>query len=196
MFYKGHDLPEFASDMQAILAPNVVVTSLDLVPAEQNYAISWVQTAQAGGFDYRLEAVPVVQIQATTAQDGAQSRVITAVSFDAQGQANLISYGWQGDTTTQYETNAILSPPQGVASGATGLAAAGYIVSAFGGNDTNGYLLVGTGVKGDSLPRAMQVITPASTTLTGTPTSAYFSPVVRLNSQTSSNSTALTITEQ
>lgn len=178
MFYKGGTYPNFASDMQSIVAPNVVLTSLDFEPANGAYAVSWVETAQAGGFDYRLEVVPQAQIQATSTQDGAESRVITAVSFDASGQANLISYGWQGDTTTVYETQAIVAAPDALASAATSLAGEGYIISAFGGNDPVGYMLIGTRVAGDSLPRPITVITPSGTTPATNPDSAYFTTVI------------------
>lgn len=43
------------------------------------------------------------------------------------------------------------------ANAAKSLAAAGYIITAFGGDVTNGILLVGTRVKGDSLPRPILV---------------------------------------
>ena len=196
MGYKGHDLADFAADMQSITGPSVVLTSLDLEPVDQDYAVSWVETAQAGGFDYRLETVSPAQFPVTAAQDGAQSRVITAVSFDGNGQVDLVSYGWQGDTTTAYETQTVICAPPGVASAATTLAGEGYIISAFGGNDTYGYVLVGARVKGDTLPRTISVITPASMTTTGNQDSAYFTPVARLNSQANSTSTVVTITEQ
>jgi hypothetical protein len=184
MYYKGGEYSNFASDMQSIVAPNVVLTSLDLEPANSAYAASWVQTAQPGGFDYRLEIVPQSQIQAQATLDGTESRVITAASFDQSGNANLISYGWQGDTTTAYETQTVVAAPANVANQATILAGQGYFISAFGGNDTNGYMLIGTRVQGDSLPRPITVYTAidgVGTTVPAlNPDSAYFTPVVFL----------------
>jgi hypothetical protein len=165
MYYTSGGYSSFISDMQSndpwmgtdpIDSPNNVITSLDLEPETGVYAASVVSaTKRAGGFDYRLEVVPPSQLQATAAADGAASRVITAASFDASGNANLISYGWTGDTTTEYDTQAYLVTPSNIASTAINLAGDGYIISAFGGNDTLGYMLVGIRVKGDSLPRAV-----------------------------------------
>jgi len=46
MFYEGHDYPSFDWDLQSTSVPNVVITSLDFEPAENAYAMSWVQTAR------------------------------------------------------------------------------------------------------------------------------------------------------
>ena len=145
--------------------------------------MSWVQTTQPGGFDYRLDpAVPAgagqqAQIQAQATLDGQESRIVTAVSFDVSGNAILISYGWTGDTTTVYETQTIVVPQQNqissaVTSAATTLANVGYFISAFGGNDTNGYILIGARVQGDNLPRPMVQI--STTTQPPYPTPVIF----------------------
>jgi hypothetical protein len=65
----------------------------------------------------------------------------------------LISYGWQGDTTTVYEAQTVIASPVNVQSAATTLAKEGYFISAFGGDDTFGYILIGMRVQGDTLPR-------------------------------------------
>jgi hypothetical protein len=168
--------------LQASTAPNVVITSLDIETTVGTYAVSSIKTALTGGFDYRLETVPMganlqAQIQGTAATDGAASRVITAVSFDdSLGQADLISYGWQGDTTTVYETQTMVVAAADVGSAATTLAAEGYIISAFGGNDADGYILIGMRAQGDTLPR------PISTGSGNPPNSdsAYFTLVIDL----------------
>jgi len=152
----------FTSYLASLTAPNLVLTSMDMEPAESVMGVSWVETAQTGGFDQRLEVVPPAEIQATVAADGALSRIVTAASFDASGNANLISYGWTGDTTTVYETQTIIVPTgsfssiwDDVESAASTLASDGYAISAFGGNDTSGYMLIGIRVQGDTLPRAI-----------------------------------------
>lgn len=182
MYYQGHDYPDFDSDLQSILASNVVINCLDFEPDDNAYGVAWVQTSQTGGFDARREIVPPDQIAATAAQDGSESRIVTAVSFDAQGQANLFSYGWQSDTTTVYETEVTTVSPADVAYAATVLANAGYAITAFGGNDTLGYVLVGTRVQGDTLPRPLTIYANSATTSTAvTPTESVNStPVVRL----------------
>ena len=160
MYFEGHDYPSFSSDIQSIVAPDVVIDSLDFEPSDDCYGISYVKTAQTGGFDYRLEVVPPDQLQATVANDGAESRVVTAVSFDASHQANVISYGWTGDTTTVYEAQTVIANSASeIANQAVTLAADGYFISAFGGNDTDGYMLIGMRVQGDTMARPIYVTT-------------------------------------
>jgi hypothetical protein len=198
MYYTSGGYSSFISDMQSndpwmgtdpVDSPNNVITSLDLEPATGVYAASFVSTEQAGGFDYRLEVVPPSQLQATAAADGAASRIITAASFDASGNANLISYGWAGDISTEYETQTYLVTPSEIASKAINLAGDGYFISAFGGNDTLGYILVGMRVQGDSLPRTVcgflgyAPMIPISTCLNG----VYPTTVVRYSELSSSD---------
>ncbi len=165
----------YESYLQSIVAPNAVITSMDLEPACDAIGVSWVQTGQTGVFDYKLEAVPPSQIRATVAADGAEGRIVTAATFDdSSGNAILISYGWSGDTTTVYEAQTVVAAPADVANQATTLAGEGYFISAFGGNDTDGYMLIGMRVQGDTLPRPI--------TNGPTPTdSAYWTVVVRLS---------------
>jgi hypothetical protein len=185
--------------LQSVAAPNVVITSMDIemgCPSLPAYpggpevgpeiAVSWIQTSQntQGAFDQRLEVVPPAQVQAQVTADGQASRIVTAASFDGNGNVNLLSYGWTGDTTTVYETQTYLVPPAQVASAATNLAAAGYFISAFGGNDADGYVLVGARIQGDTLPRAMFIngtLTGTSDTGVGPYGYGYFTPVVILN---------------
>jgi hypothetical protein len=154
--------PTISSYLQSVAAPNVVIDSMDI--QSSCVGVAWVQTAQAGGFDQRLEIIPsgvdqLTQIQAQAALDGTQSRVVTAVSFDTSGNAYLLSYGWTGDTTSAYEAQAHLIPASEVASTATTLGGEGYFISAFGGNSTSGYMLIGTRVQGDTLPRPINQAT-------------------------------------
>jgi hypothetical protein len=160
MYYECNGYPSFASEVQSVIAPSVVIDSIDLEPADNEYAIAYVETAQTGGFDYRLEVILPAQLQATVANDGAKSRVVTAVSFDANNQANVISYGWTGDTTTVYEAQTVIADSASeIVSQAETLAADGYFISAFGGNDTDGYMLIGMRVQGDTMARPIYVTT-------------------------------------
>lgn len=178
MYYQPGDYLAYISDLESYAASHVVFTSLDLDPAENAYAVSWVSTTESGGFDYRMDplvppgANQQAQIQAQAALDGTESRVITAASFDASGNAVLLSYGWQGDTTTVYETQTSVVAPGQVIKAATNLANEGYIISAFGGNDTNGYILIAMRVLGDSLPRPTTDSVPVPAVV------PYYSPVV------------------
>jgi hypothetical protein len=157
----GSSYSSIESALQSMAAPNVVIDSLDIETTMGTYAVSSVETAQDGGFDYKLETVPMgpnlqAQIQARAAADGVASRVITAVSFDDSSQlVYLVSYGWTGDTTTIYEDQTVVAQLAGAVPDAITLASDGYIISAFGGNDTDGYVLIGMREKGDTLPRPL-----------------------------------------
>jgi hypothetical protein len=149
----------YASYLQSVAQPNIVITSMDLEPKCQALGVSWASTAKGGGFDQRVETVPMganlatgIQNQATL--DGGESRIVTAVTLDdADQQAVLLSYGWSVDTETVYEGQAYVVPPSQIGSTAITLANNGYFISAVGGNDLDGYVLVGMRVKGDNLPR-------------------------------------------
>ena len=156
-YYWGGSYSNLDSDLTTVSTPNTVITSFDLEPASGWYGAAAMQTSQGGGFDLKQEDVPPAQIQSTVTQDGALSRVVTAVSFDASGQAYLLSYGWQSATTTTYQASVLNVAADGVANAATSLAASGYIITAFGGNPTNGYVLIGTKVQGDTTPRPILV---------------------------------------
>ena len=165
------DMPEqLNTDLQSWITPNTVVTSLDIEASEDVFAMSFIQDAAGGGFDYRLETATLSGLPALVAQDGTQSRVVTAISFnDATGQMNLLSCGWASDKTTVYDTNVLTTSYGNIGQAAATLANAGYIVTAFGGNPTDGYVLVGTRVHGDSMPRPILVFppTPTSTSTVG-----------------------------
>lgn len=165
----------------SIVAPNVVIFSLDLESPFHALGLAWVKTDQTGGFDYRMEAVTPDQIAATVAADGAQSRIITAATFDdASGKAILISYGWQGDTTTAYESKTTVVAKEMVAAASAELANGGYFISAFGGNDIDGYIIVGMRVAGDTMPRPASIGTLGGQIPPVNPDSAYYTTVVYL----------------
>ena len=121
--------------------------------------MAWIQTTQQdGAFDMKREIVSPGAVDSAVAADAAASRVVNAVSFDASGQANLFSYGWQGDTTTAYDTAVMTATSEpGIESAVQTLAAQGYILTAFGGDPKNGFLLIGTKVHGDTLARSILI---------------------------------------
>jgi hypothetical protein len=163
------------SDLQSIPASSSVIISFDPQPGNKVYGVAWVQTAQTGGFDYQMETVPPSQLAATVAADGATSRVVTAIGLDTNtGMADVISYGWQSDTTTIYESTAQIVSPQNIASVAMAMAAQGYFISAFGGNDTMGYAIVGMRVKGDTMQRFAESSINGVMTYAGSQDSAYY----------------------
>lgn len=155
---KGGQLANLPTDLEPLLAPNTVITSVDIPGAEGVYALAWVTTAWPGNYTCVRNAVAPSALPALAAQEGAAGRVITAMSFNA-GQVYVFSYGWDGDPSTVYETQ-VATPAAGeVEAQAAALSAGGYIITALGGNDGAGYLLVGTRVQGDSLPRPFKVAT-------------------------------------
>ncbi|MGC9200232.1 MAG: hypothetical protein ACP5E5_15170 [Acidobacteriaceae bacterium] len=166
--YRSDLLASLSTDLQSWSTADVVVTSMDIESASGEFAVSFLQGA-AGGFDYQLETSSLAGLPALVAQGGAASRVVTAVSFnDATGLVNLLSYGWASDKTTVYDTDVLTVSYANIGTAATTLADAGYVITAFGGNDTDGFLLVGTRVHGDSMPRPIVAIPPMPTSASTT----------------------------
>jgi hypothetical protein len=154
--------PTFPVTGSAIGAPNSVITSLDLEPGDNLFAASWIQSSQIGGFDMTQQTVAPVDLQAAATQEGAHHRVITAISYNA-GQVVYLSYGWQSDPSTVYETQVVTTTVETAATDAANLATRGYILTAMGGSDlTNSYLLVGTRVQGDTMARPFLVVSGAT----------------------------------
>ena len=130
-----------------------VITSLDLESASALFALSWIQSTQESGFVGIQNTVAPANVQATATQEGAAGRVITAISYDA-GQVTCLSYGWQTDVGTIYESQVVTSSAPNAAAAAASLAAQGYIITASGRADDDGnLLLVGTRVQGDAMAR-------------------------------------------
>ncbi len=160
--YEGDFFTNFQADLQSsnfpaggspLDSPNSVVTSLDLEPPDGLFAASWIQSSQVSGFAMLQQTVTLANFQAAATQQGVNGRVITAVSYNA-GQVVYLAYGWQSDTSTIYETQIATASLQTAATVAAGLAAQGYIITAFGGSILNdSYLLVGTRVEGDTMAR-------------------------------------------
>ncbi len=171
--YHGFDSTTFPVDSQldSLANGSSVFTSLDVQPAFDAYAVSWMQSSSASGFTYARQSVAPGRLQAVATQLGQQGSVITAISFDASGNACFVSYGWIDDPTTAYDVAVDAATLDSVATEATSLAAAGYIITALGGNPTNGFLLVGTRVHGDTMPRPLTVI---STTASVAQIDAFF----------------------
>jgi hypothetical protein len=149
----------------SLLTPNTVITSLSLAPVDFSFALSYVQTSQIGGFDLAQHTIDASQFQAAATQEGQTSRVITALGLES-GQLVYFSYGWQGDTTTVYETQVAIATFTNAGTVASSLAAQGYIITAIGDDPTNGasgVVMVGTRVQGDTQPRQILVGPLAST---------------------------------
>jgi hypothetical protein len=154
----GGRLVYLSADLEPLLVPNTVITSVDIPGAEGVYALAWVTTTRQGNYTCVQNMIAPSALPALAAQEGAAGRVITALTFYA-GQVYAFSYGWDGDPNTVYETKVAAAAVGEIGAQAAGLSAEGYILTALNGNDDAGYLLVGTRVQGDYLPRPCQVAT-------------------------------------
>lgn len=164
-------LPDVLEKLDADLAnhnsPNTVISSLDIEAPNDVFGVSLVQGASSG-FDMSHESVALNSVAAQATKDGSEGRVVTAISFnDATGQVDLLSYGWTGTQGVVYETDVLTSSYDNIGGAASTLANAGYIITAFGGNSMDGYLLVGTRVKGDTLRRPLLLSPDASVSTQG-----------------------------
>lgn len=168
MEYSGDFYSNLQADLQssswvgggsAPLAPNSVITSLDLQPDSNLFVAAWIQSSQTSGFDASQQTVALAGLQAAASQEGAHSRVITAISYNA-GSVVYLSYGWSGDPSTIYEANVATAAFANVASTIASLAAQGYILTAMtpSGNGDS-YILVGTRVQGDTAARPLMTAT-------------------------------------
>ena len=159
--YKGGTLSNFAADLKA-LPTNTVLTSLDVEPANNAYGTSLVAANAGGPFTpVTSGSVLPADFPAVVAQEGSLGHVITAVAFNA-GMVTYVSYGWQGDPNTVYDTTVATATLNMIGNQAASLAQSGYILTAAGGNNANGYLLVGTRVQGDSMPRPFIAVNSAT----------------------------------
>lgn len=151
-----------------LASPNSVITSLDLDTTNNIFGVSWVQTSQAQVFlpsvPYPVQDVAPAGLQAAATEEGAHSRVITAITFNGGSQVIYASYGWQSDTTTIYEAQVVQATTFAtLISDAATLASQGYIITAIGGSPSNNaFLVVGTRVQGDTLARPF-VTAPSGT---------------------------------
>jgi hypothetical protein len=151
------------------IGPNsadAVITSLDLEPASELFALSWVQAppasgtaVEAKGFVMVENTVASAQLQAAATAEGAAGRVITAISADGPGEVTYLAYAWQTDPTTLYDLTVVTTSTAGAPAAAGTLAAQGYIITATGQADGTGDLfLVGTRVQGDTMPRPFEAV--------------------------------------
>ncbi len=159
--YQAGLLANFQNDLSALPA-GTVITSVDLEPANNAYATSWIKSSSGGVFTpVTSQSVLPANFQTVASQEAAVGHVITAVGFNA-GMVLYVSYGWQSDLVTVYEVQVASATFDTMVSQASALAQQGYIITAIGGDTTNGLLLVGTRVQGDTMPRPFKAVTTPS----------------------------------
>ena len=135
-----------------------VVTSVDFEPANILFGLSWIQSSQQSGFQLTVQSVAAADLQTAATVAGANSQVITAISYDPGANYSsgitFLSYGWQTDTSTIYEAQVTTVSPADAATAAANLASQGYIITAVGLADSAAdIVMVGTRVQGDTMPR-------------------------------------------
>lgn len=158
----------------ATTSPNdTVVTSLDFEPANSIFAYSAYVTSAAGGYTLNVHSVAPSGLQAAASQEGAQRRVITALSF-LNGQIEYFAYAWQHDTVTAgYDTQVDTASIGSVPAAAQTLADAGYTITAFGGDSADGFVLVGTRIHGVTTPRTLTIVPDSRAGVLGSATVAF-----------------------
>jgi hypothetical protein len=146
--------------------PGSVITSLGLRSSAGSAAFAYIHGDQSSGFSSASYTVAAGGLQALATQEGLYGHVITAISYDG-ANATLFSYGWTGDTSL-YESQVVFGTLDTVADLATGLANEGYIITATGNSqaaDGSGVVLVGTRVRGDTMPRPIFIGDSAAGTI-------------------------------
>ncbi len=156
--YQSNVLSSFQSDLNA-LPTNAVITSLDFEPANGAYGMSWIKSDPTQNFTpVTTGTAAAADFPVVASQEGALSHVITGVTFNG-GVVDYVSFGWQSDPSTQYEAQvATAATLDDVPVQAALLAQNAYLVTAIGGDATDGYILVGTRVQGDTMPRPFKVV--------------------------------------
>jgi hypothetical protein len=159
--YESDWLANLGSDVLALAAPSNVITGVDPEMNNGVFALSWIEVSQTAGFVPHGQTIAKADLASVASALGQQGEVITAAWFDESGQLNLLSYKWQGDTTTTYDvvtfTYDASTGSDAVLGDLSNMASQGYILTAIGGDPANGLVLVGTRVSGDSLPRTTNI---------------------------------------
>lgn len=145
---------------------DTVITSLDLQPSVGVFGLSEFATSPPGGYHLTQRLSQRSGFQAAASAEGASKRVITAVAFDS-GMVRFLSYAWDADTTQGYEAKVIEATLASVGAAAQGLAADGYAITAIGGNPADGFLLVGTRLRGQTQARSLLINPTIGTNLAG-----------------------------
>lgn len=138
------------SDLATIAAQGSIITSMDFQQSQGVYAVRY--QGGAGQFSGSLQTVPLQSFPALLASAGLQGRVVTAVSV-AGTQVSYLAYSWSQNPTETFDTASISCSLNGVITASSTLASSGYIITAIGGNDIDGFIVVGTKHTGDSTPR-------------------------------------------
>jgi hypothetical protein len=163
-FYGDDLIANLPADIARVAAmPSAVLTALDEEPAFGLLGYSYEQDQTVtSGFSQQFSTVTAASLQQAAQQLGTEGRVITAASVNSNGQFDLVSYTWGGAGSTTYDVQTSLATADTVEQQATALAAGGYILTAVGSGGVNSFVLVGTKVQGDTLPRPFYALSASN----------------------------------
>ncbi len=123
---------------------------MDLQQSQGVYAVRYQDGA--GQFTGSLQTVPLQSFPGLLASAGLEGRVVTVISLTGT-QVSYLAYSWSKDPAETFDTASITCPLTGVVTASSTLASLGYFVTAVGGNNADGFIVVGTKHAGDSMPR-------------------------------------------
>ncbi len=157
--YQSGYLDSFSADVsQEISRTSSVITSLDCEANPNTYAWAVMKSTQSAPFRGEVRHIAASALDADVRPLAAQGKVVTALCI-ANGVTTYTDYDWDADQATAYETQIYGNVTfDQIGAQAKLLAQNGYILTALGGSDIDGYILIGTRVSGDSLPRPMIVV--------------------------------------
>ena len=157
-----NNFPNLTRGTDDLSAPNLVIRSLDVQPANDAFAVAFISSPSVAGFQPSLQHMQVSDLPAFAASEGLKGRVVTALSLDSPTTCYVFSYGWANDPNSIYETSVEPVTRDTVASVAQNMAAEGYVITAFGagGQPNFGWYMVGTRLEGSTTPRPIFVSSP------------------------------------
>src|SRR2546430_8175374 len=150
-----NNFPNLTRGTDDLSAPNLVIRSLDVQPANDAFAVAFISSPSVAGFQPSLQHMQVSDLPAFAASEGPKGRVVTALSLDSPTTCYVFSYGWANDPNSIYETSVEPVTNETVASVAQNMATGGYVITAFGagGQPNFGWYMVGTSLHGSTTPR-------------------------------------------
>ena len=185
--YSSDVLTNFVSDPD-LADTTSVIHSLDIEVSNKVFATASTSTLTSSGFHSKLDHVQLTDIAATVSAAGKAGRVVTALSLDSPSSAYVLSYSWDQDRSSVYDEVVKSITYETLQSTAQLLGSQGYVITAFGGNQSNGYYLVGTRLLNSDTPR--NIVVPEESDGATPPASLFsegYAVVAILNSQDDKN---------
>jgi hypothetical protein len=153
----GGEYADLDNGLAKLQDPQTVITGMDITKLSNAYGFSYTQDTTTTGLSFTTHTVPVAGLSAAIAAEGANGRVVTAISWN-DSQVTFLSYAWTDDTSATYDTSVVTATYTNVDQVAELLAQQGYIITACGGDAyTPNLWMVGTKVTGDTMPRQILV---------------------------------------